>query len=71
DEKISKRTVQFWIKFFKEIKMIESIKNRYIFSGNRIPSEVFMNYTKPLIIDESVKFIVNVLKRIEEKYNIK
>ncbi|MFN3528254.1 MAG: hypothetical protein ACK4YO_04050, partial [Candidatus Altarchaeaceae archaeon] len=25
DEKISKRTVQFWIKFFKEIKMIESI----------------------------------------------
>lgn len=70
EESASKRNIQVWIKFFKDIKMIESVKNKYIFSGNKFPSEVFETYTKPLIIDESVKFISNVLKKIEEKYNI-
>lgn len=68
NEAASKRNIQVWIKFFKEIKLIESVKNKYIFSGNRLPSEAFENYTKPLIIDESVKFTVKVLKKIEEKY---
>jgi len=69
EESASKRNIQVWIKFFKDIKMVETIKNRYIFSGNKLPSEVFESYTKPLIIDESAKFIINVLRKIEEKYN--
>jgi len=66
EESLSQRNVQVWLKFFKDIKMIECINDRYFFQGDKMPSEVFMTYVKPLIIDESVKFIERLLKKIEE-----
>jgi hypothetical protein len=71
DEK-SLRIIQIWLKYFREIKLIDKIgskkKGRYVFSGNKKPSEAFMLYTKPLIIDESVKYSEKILKKMEEKY---
>lgn len=68
NDSASKRNIYEWLKFFKDIKMVETIKNKYVFSGNMFPSESFENYTKPLIIENSTKFIINLLKKIEEKY---
>lgn len=71
DEK-SLRIIQMWLKYFREIKLIDKIgskkKGRYVFSGNKKPSEAFMLYTKPLIIDESAKYSEKILKKMEEKY---
>jgi len=71
NDSLSERNVQIWLKFFKDIKMIECINDRYFFSGDKFPSEVFEIYVKPLIIDESVKFIEKLLKKIEENYGLK
>lgn len=65
------RSIQIWLKYFREIKLIDKIggkKGRYVFSGNRKPSEAFRHYTKELIIDESANYSEKILKKIEEKY---
>jgi len=71
-EEFSFRIIQIWLKYFREIKLIDRIgskkKGRYVFSGNRKPSESFMQYTKPLIIDESVNYSEKILKKMEGKY---
>ena len=71
EESLSERNVQIWLKFFKDIKMVECINDRYFFSGDKFPSEAFEIYVKPLIIDESVRFIGRLLKKIEENYGLK
>jgi len=71
DDSLSERNIQMWLKFFKDIKMIECINDRYFFSGDKFPSEVFEIYVKPLIIEESVKFIERLLKKVEESYELK
>jgi len=71
NESLSDRNVQVWLKFFKDIKLLECINNRYVFSGNKTPSEVFLQYTKPLIIDESVKSIEKILVEVEKRYGLK
>ena len=71
NEKATVRITQIWLKYFREIKLIDKIggKNgRYVFSGNKKPSEAFMLYTKPLIIDESVNYSEKILKKMEGKY---
>ena len=70
-EEFSLRIIQIWLKYFREIKLIDKIggkKGRYVFSGNKKPSEAFMQYTKPLIIDESVNYSGKILKKMEERY---
>ena len=71
-EEFSFRIIQIWLKYFREIKLIDRIgskkKSRYVFSGNRKPSEAFMQYTKPFIIDESVNYSEKILKKMEGKY---
>jgi len=71
DDSLSKRNVQIWLKFFKDIKMIECINDMYFFSGDKFPSDVFEMYVKQLVIDESVQFIERLLKKIEEGYGLK
>jgi len=71
EDSLSGRNVQIWLKFFKDIKMVECINDRYFFSGDKFPSDVFEIYVKPLIIDESVRFIRKLLKKIEESYGLK
>ncbi|PKP57489.1 MAG: hypothetical protein CVT88_04315 [Candidatus Altiarchaeales archaeon HGW-Altiarchaeales-1] len=71
EESLSGRNVQIWLKFFKDMKMVECINDRYFFSGDKFPSEAFEIYVKPLIIDESVRFIGRLLKKIEENYGLK
>ena len=70
-EEFSLRIIQIWLKYFREIKLIDKIggkKGRYVFSGNKKPSEAFMQYTKPLIIDESANYSEKILKKMEGKY---
>lgn len=71
EDSLSERNVQVWLKFFKDIKMIECINDRYFFSGDKFPSDVFEVYVKPLIIDETLKFIERLLKKTEEGYGLK
>lgn len=71
EDSLSERNVQIWLKFFKDIKMIECINDRYFFSGDKFPSEAFEMYVKPLIIDESVRFIERLLKKVEDSYGLK
>lgn len=71
EDALSERNVQVWLKFFKDIKMIECINDRYFFSGDKFPSDVFEMYVKPLIIDESIKFIERLLKKMEYCYGLK
>jgi hypothetical protein len=64
------RNIQIWIKYFKEIKLVDRVGERGRFTGNKKPSEAFSEYTKPVIY-ESSSFVENVLKKAEEAYGIK
>ena len=70
DSGLSNRNIQIWLKFFKELDMVEKIGARYLFSGNKKPSEVFSEKTKQTIIDPSIAYIERVLKKIESEYSI-
>ncbi len=71
EDSLSGRNVQIWLKFFKDMKIVECINDRYFFSGDKFPLEAFEMYVRPLIIDESVRFIERLLKKIEESYGLK
>lgn len=64
------RNVQVWIRYFKEIKLVDRVGDRVRFSGNKKPSKVFAEYTRPLI-EESASFVEKLLKKTEEAYGIK
>lgn len=68
---LSFRNVQIWLKFFRDLELIDRIGSRYLFSGNKKPSAVFIEKTKPEVIDRSVDFIHRLLEEIEKSYNIK
>ncbi len=68
---LSERNIQMWLKFFRDLELVERIGSRYIFSGYKKPSTIFKERTKPEIIDKSADYIYRLLMEIEEGYEIK
>jgi len=68
---LSERNIQIWLKFFRDLELVERIGSRYLFSGNKKPSTIFKERTKPEVIDKSADYIYRLLKGIERGYEIK
>ncbi len=68
---LTKRNLQIWLKFFRDIDLVERFGFRYRFTGNKKPSTAFKEYTKPEVIDKSADFIYRLLKEIEGRYGVK
>ncbi len=68
---LCKRNIQIWMGFFRELELVERIGSRYFFSGNKKPSTLFMERTKPNIIDKSTDYIHRLLQEIEKGYSVK
>ncbi|MFH1836332.1 MAG: hypothetical protein ABH851_09110 [Methanobacteriota archaeon] len=66
---VTLRNIQVWVKYFKEIKLIDRVGERVHFTGNKKPSEAFREYTRP-IIEESASFIEKLLEKTEQAYGI-
>lgn len=71
DRSLSKRNLQIWLRFFRELELVERMGSRYLFSGNKKPSSVFMEKTRPQVIDRSVDYIHRLLVEVEKGYGIK
>ncbi|MBM3308965.1 MAG: hypothetical protein FJY77_01805 [Candidatus Altiarchaeales archaeon] len=67
---LTARNIQIWLKYFKGIRLVDKLGDRYHFKGNKRPSRVFAEDTKP-VVEESVKYVERVLKKVEEAYRIK
>ncbi len=68
---LSNRNIQIWLKFFRDIELVQRIGDRYFFSGNKRPSTVFIENTKPNIIDRTSDYISRLLEEIERRYEIR
>jgi hypothetical protein len=66
---LTMRNIQVWLKYFSDIRLVEKIGSRYHFKSNKKPSRAFSEGTKPLV-DESVKYVEKLLKKVEESFNI-
>jgi len=70
----TERNIQIWIKFFRDIEMIQMIGSgksaKYMLYGGRKPSEVFITHTKAQVIDRASMFIVRALEKVEREYDI-
>ena len=67
---LSDRNIQIWLKFFRDLEMVERLGDRYLFKKNKIPSKVFIEKTKPEVIDKCSDFIYRLLQEIEKRYEI-
>lgn len=67
---LTMRNIQVWLQYFRGIKLVDKLGSRYHFKGNKKPSKAFIDGTKPMV-DESVKYVEKLLKRVEESYKIK
>ena len=71
EKNLSDRNIQIWLKFFRDIELVQRIGDRYMFSGNKKPSMAFVEHTKPDIIDRTSDYIYRLLGEIERRYEIK
>ncbi|GAG10925.1 unnamed protein product [marine sediment metagenome] len=67
---LTDRNIQLWLRFFREIDLIERVGSRHLFSGNKKPSKVWLEKTKPNIIDKSAENIHKILLELENRYEI-
>jgi len=67
---LTDRNIQLWLRFFREIDLIERVGSRHLFSGNKKPSKVWVERTKPNIIDKSADNIHKILLELEKRYEI-
>jgi len=67
---LTDRNIQLWLRFFREIDLIERVGSRHLFSGNKKPSKVWIEKTKPNIIDKSAENIHKILLELEKRYEI-
>lgn len=67
---LTDRNIQLWLRFFREIDLVERVGSRHLFSGNKKPSKVWMEKTKPNIIDKSAENIHKILLELEKRYEI-
>lgn len=70
DEGLSDRNIQIWLRFFREMRLLDKLGDKYFFTGNKKPSAAFREYTKP-IADESFNYVFKVLEKLEKEYKIK
>lgn len=70
DEGLSMRNVQLWLKFFRNLGMIERLGNRYLFKGNKKPSSAFKENVKTNVIDKSADYLYRLLNELENRYRI-
>lgn len=68
---LSERNIQIWLKFFRNLELVQRIGDRYFFTGNKRPSAVFIENIKPDIIDRTSDYISRLLEEIERRYEIK
>ncbi|MFH0861195.1 MAG: hypothetical protein V1921_08330 [Candidatus Altiarchaeota archaeon] len=66
---LTERNIQIWLKYFRDIKLVGRVKSRHMFLNNRLPSELFDDYTRA-IIDESVSYTIRSLQKIEKAYDL-
>jgi len=71
DDSLTLRNIQIWLKYFRNMGMVEKIGGRYFFKGNKKPSIVFRETVKPEVIDKSADYIARMLEKIEDRYDIK
>jgi hypothetical protein len=71
DKSLSSRNMQIWLKFFRDLELVERMGSRYHFAGNKKPSALFIERTKPNVIDKSADYIYRLLQEIEKGYSIK
>jgi len=71
EDALTIRNIQIWVKYFRNLGMIEKIGSRYTFKGNRKPSCVFRDSIKPEVIDKSADYVCRVLEKLEKEYGIK
>ncbi len=69
DHGLTDRNIQVWLKFFRELKLVDRTGSHYRFRGNKKPSEAYMEYTKPLVY-ESAEYVERLLLKVEESYGI-
>ncbi|HIE34453.1 MAG TPA: hypothetical protein EYP86_04880 [Candidatus Altiarchaeales archaeon] len=67
---LSDRNIQIWLKFFRNLEMVERLGDRYLFKKNKTPSNIFIEKTKPEVIDKCSDFMYKLLKEIEKRYEI-
>jgi len=67
---LTARNIQVWLKHFRRLKLVDKLGERYHFKGNKKPGKAFSDETKP-VIEESVRYVERVLKKVEEAYRIK
>ena len=68
---LTMRNLQIWLRFYREIELVERFGSRYRFAKNKKPSQAFRDYTKPEVIDKSSDFMYRLLKEIENRYGVK
>jgi hypothetical protein len=71
DDSLTLRNIQIWLKYFRNLGLLEKIGGRYFFKGNKKPSAVFREYVKPEVIDKSADYLARVLEKLEDRYGIK
>lgn len=70
DRGLGVRNIQVWLSYFQQIGLVECVGDKYLFRGDKKPSESFEKYTKPLI-EKNTDYIKQALIRLEELYEIK
>jgi len=63
DDSLTLRNIQIWLKYFRNMGMVEKIGGRYFFKGNKKPSIVFRETVKPEVIDKSADYIARMLEK--------
>ena len=62
------RNIQVWLRYFKEIKLVDGVGDRYRFSGNKKPSAAFRENVRP-VAEQTMDYVERVLEKIEEGHN--
>lgn len=66
---LTDRNIQVWLAYFETIGLMDEMKGRYRFTGNKKPSEAFKRTRK--VIEEGVKYSEKLVARLEDAYQIR
>jgi len=66
---LTMRNIQVWLRYFREIKLLDKLGSRYHFRGNKKPSKAFAEGTRQMA-EQSAAYVEKLLKRVEESYKI-
>lgn len=69
EEGLTMRNLHVWLQYFRSIRLVEKLGNRYHFRGNRKPSRAFAEGTRQLV-EGSMGYVERVLERLELSYGV-